>query len=298
MKMKVHVGADRASVNASFDADRNAWECDEAVLCSDGPGLLLAAVQSQRLLGGGRHVWCDLDGVTDAELAQVAASAASSDAVIVARSSEMNAKTKKILEPVAQIITHAKPSMKDVPARIDALAAIEGVRLSNDARRELVERCGHDLDRARSVLVACRLGALLSPSERHIAILSGSSQAPGVPWDVSDAIERGDIATAIKHAERCEPLGVIGYLSGRLMDAALLAESGVSDAKSAAEKLGNSPWQAEKLLKLSKVGSEGLYVCVRAMAKADRECKRGNDEHAMNALIDALMTLKRELVRH
>jgi DNA polymerase III delta subunit len=288
LTMTVHSGGDRASLQAAFERDRVAAGCDEAVLCADGDGRLLAAVETVSLFGGPRRVWCDLDGVTDDELAQVAAVAKRSDAVIVAKITELDAKTKKLLEGFAKLVNHPKSAAKDAPSRIEEIARTEGVRLDAATRRLLVERCGHDLDRARSVLVACRLGRIVTPTERHISILSGSSAAESAPWDVLDALERGELDTAITEAERCEPVAVTSFLASKFLDAARLAERGVTDPKAAAELLGGTPWQAEKSVRLAKrMGAERLHRCVIVCGHADLAAKRSGVEHALaSALVE------------
>ena len=280
--MTVHAGGDRPAVQHAFERDRLAAGCTEAVICSEGPGRLLAAVESPNLFGDVRRVWCDLDGITDEELAKVASVAATSDAVVVAKLSEMPAKTKKLLERFSKVVTHTKTAAKDAPGRIEELARLEGIRLDPAAKGVLSERCGHDLDRARSVLVACRLGGITSPTERHIEILSGSSAAETAPWDVFDALDRGDLDGAIDASRRCEAVAVIAYLGSRFTDAARVAESGASNQSEAAALLGSAPWQAEKSLRLAKrLGTNRLHRCVVVCARADLAAKRSGAEHAI-----------------
>jgi DNA polymerase III delta subunit len=290
--MTVHTGVDRASAFAEFERDRAKAKCDQSVICSEGKGKLLAAVESASLFGGGRNLWCDLDGITDDELIEVARAAASSESVIVAKMSDMNAKTKKILAGFAKVVVHAQVSKREVPSRIEDFAKAENIKLSVAARRMLIEKCGHDIDRARSVLIACRIGGFLNPGERHIAILAGSSGSESAAWDVFDALESGNLEDAIRHSQRCEAVAVSSYLGARFYDAARVAENPELDLKSAAELLGCAPWQAEKTVKLAKrLGAQRLARGVTLCANLDLGVKRPNPEVAMSLGLSALHAL-------
>jgi DNA polymerase III delta subunit len=264
----------------------------ERITVAETPGLLAEAVASPSLFGGQRIVAADLDGITDEELQNIASAAPASDAIVIARATELTAGRKKIAETFGEVVTISTPQAKDLPSRIEALAAAAGVRLNPDARRVVLERAGDDLDRVHSVLEQCRIGHLIEPTVRQLLVLLGTSERDVLPWDVSDAIDRGDLAAAIDAALRCDPIPLVAYLSNRYIEAARVREhSEHPDAQTVIDITGQTRWQAEKTARLAtRINSQGFTDRVVLLAESDRLLKTDRDPAAtISKLITTLM---------
>ena len=276
----VHAGSDRATVNAIVDQAIKAASSrlgvePERISCGDSPGALADAIASPSLFGGSRSVVVDLEGITDHEIDRIAAAASLAEATVIGYGSDVSAGVRKRLSVFATVTSHAIPRAKDAGEHIAALGSVFGLDLDRASIDELTRRCGHDLDRASSVLRALAAGGYHRPTPPQIRMLAGTSEADGVPWDVTDALEQGDLAAAMGASRRCEPIAVIAYLASKAVEAARVCEH---PSTPASELLGVTPWQAKKAEGLARrLGSDGARVLVMALARADREVKLAGD---------------------
>lgn len=287
--MQVYTGSDITGATDLWQSAAADAGTTERVTVSEQPGSIVDAVNSPSLFGAVRVIAADLDGITDDEIDALIAAAPSSDAVVVARITELPAARRKRLEQIATVVSVAVPQAKDLPARVDTLAREAGVRFGPEARRMLIERAGDDIDRIRSVIEQCRIGHLNDPTTRQLQVLLGTAERSALPWDVSDAIERNDVRTAVDTALQCEPIPLVAYLANRYLDAARVREAGPRpDADTAAAITGQARWQAERTAKLaSRIDLDGFRVRLRALAEADRLLKTDRDPAAV---IGALVT--------
>jgi DNA polymerase III delta subunit len=292
LQMQVFTGSDMTGATDLWHAAATQAGTNERVNASEQPGSIVDAVNSPSLFGSVRIIAADLDGITEAEIDALIVAAPGSDAVVVARITELPAARRKRFEKIATITAVAVPQAKDLPSRVDNLARQAGIRFGADARRMLIERSGDDIDRIRSVIEQCRIGHLNEPTIRQLQVLLGTSERGALPWDVSDAIERNDLQNAVDIALQCEPIPLVAYLANRYLDAARVRESSpLPDAETAAAVTGQARWQAERTAKLaSRINSEGFGLRLRALAEADRLLKTDRDPAAViGALVNTLI---------
>ncbi|MEJ5254385.1 MAG: DNA polymerase III subunit delta [Acidimicrobiales bacterium] len=190
---------------------------------------------------------------------------------------------------------------KERIAWIDQQVASSPVTLDAAARRLLVEHVGGDLGRVRSVLEALAstygVGARLGPDDL-VPYLGGAGELPS--WELTDAIDRGDIPAALDRLGRMlaagrHPLQIMAILHGHLERMLRLEGAGVRDERQAAELLGlrgGSTFRARKALEqCRRLGAERLHEMVRLLAEADldlRGAKAWPDELVMEVLVARL----------
>jgi DNA polymerase-3 subunit delta len=180
------------------------------------------------------------------------------------------------------------------------------VRLDRAATALLEEHLGEDLGRLSSLLdvlaAAYGDGARIGPDE--LAPFLG--QAGGVaPWDLTDAIDRGDADTALLVLHRMlaagerHPLVVMATLQRHYGDMLRLDGSGATSEAAAAGVLGmpkgKSTFRARKTLDQTRVlGSAGVARAVSLLATADldlRGARAWPDQLVLEVLVGRLARL-------
>jgi DNA polymerase III delta subunit len=264
----------------------------EVVDAAQEPERLLGAVAAPGLFAPQRFVWVDgFDNVSDDQLRAVLA--APSRAVVVARSQSLTPSRRKLLKDQAVVLDVSAPKGKAAAGRVVEMIRTSGVVVDSAGRKLLVERTSHDLDRLASVLRQCTIMGLTNPNADALKVLVGSSAAPGVPWDLTDAIERGDLKGALASASGLEGPRAHGYLTSRFLNVLRLAEGGVRDVERAQELLGvKARFQAESLVALAaRLGPERASAAVRLLADADRDVKVSRTGDEFEVLVAALCRL-------
>jgi DNA polymerase-3 subunit delta len=188
---------------------------------------------------------------------------------------------------------------------VDKLRAAP-VKLDNRAAQRLGEHLGEDLNRLNGILQVLRTaygdGATVSVDQLEPFL----GDAGGVaPWDLTDAIDKGDAATAlallhrlIKGGDR-HPLVVMATLHRHYGQMLRLDGSGAHDEKAAAQVLGlkGSTFPAKKALTSARrLGSPKIRRAVSLLAEADldlRGAKSWPEELVMEVLIARLCQLAR-----
>ncbi len=171
------------------------------------------------------------------------------------------------------------------------------VRLDSGASRQLAAHLGEDLGRLDPLLEAlaaaygegARLGA-----EDLDGFLGEEGALP--PWELTDAIDRGDTATALEVVARMQraghrhPLGVLAILHRHYSAMLRLDGSGVGSDSEAAEVLGSrSAFTAGKALAQGRrLGSEGVARAIELLAAADLDL-RGLTGWPPETVIDVLV---------
>ncbi len=167
----------------------------------------------------------------------------------------------------------------------DTLVA-SGIDLDKGAVESVTRHLGDDLERLRSLLVT------LESSFGNGARLSADDIAPYLgergevaPWDLTDAIDRGDIAGSLEQLGRMldagdrNPLQVMATLVNHYMMMLRLDGSGISSEAGAAEALGmrgGSTFRAGKALtQTRKLGSARLREIAGLLARADLDLRGG-----------------------
>jgi DNA polymerase-3 subunit delta len=161
--------------------------------------------------------------------------------------------------------------LKSAPVNLDARAA------------ELVgSHLGEDVGRLPSLLelLAAAYGEGAGVSEDEVAPFLG--EAGGVaPWDLTDAIDRGDTAAALENLHRLlgsgrHSLVVLASLHNHYTRILRLEGSGAADEKAAAQMLGinGSTFPARKALSQARrLGHDAVARAIALLAEADLALK-------------------------
>ncbi|MGH9263514.1 MAG: DNA polymerase III subunit delta [Acidimicrobiales bacterium] len=186
--------------------------------------------------------------------------------------------------------------LKEGPVRLDArAAALVG------------EHLGEDMDRLRSLLemlaAAYGPGARVGPEE-VAPFLGGAGSV--APWELTDAIDRGDAAVAIAVLRRLtgpggrHPLVILATLHTHFARMLRLDGADVADEAGAAALLGmtgGSTYPAKKaLLQVRRLGHAPLARAISLLAEADLALKGAVDWPAdvvLEVLVARLAALSR-----
>ncbi len=175
--------------------------------------------------------------------------------------------------------------LRDAPVRLDAAA---GARLA--------EHLGEDLGRLGSILDmltgAYGEGARVGVAELEPFLGGAGSVAP---WDLTDAIDRGDTAAALAALARLtgagerHPLVVLASLHRHYAAMLRLDGSGVRSPDEAAALLGMQPVPARKALdQARRLGPRGIARAVELVAGADLDL-RGLKEWPDGLVLEVLV---------
>ncbi|HAS13356.1 MAG TPA: DNA polymerase III subunit delta [Acidimicrobiaceae bacterium] len=189
---------------------------------------------------------------------------------------------------------------RDVGSFVDEAVAKTGLSLARDAQRHLVDWLGDDPGKLPGVLAVLAStygeGARLGIADVE-PFLGDAGGVP--PWDLTDAIDRGDIAAAITTLTRMlrsgrHPMQVMATLHTHFQRIMRLDGAGVRGEKEAATVLGmkGSTFPAKKALAQSRrLGSDGVRESIRLLARTDLELRGTIDwpvELSMEVLVARL----------
>jgi DNA polymerase III subunit delta len=195
---------------------------------------------------------------------------------------------KKLTEAVKAaggrvVTTDAPGQARQRQSWLDERLAEASVRLAPDARKLLVDHLGEDVARLGGILTVLEAvhgaGARLGAEEVE-PYLGGAGGVP--PWDLTDAIDRGDVGGAVSVVRRMmegggrHPLQVMVTLTSHVERMLRLDGAGAGDEREAAALLGmkGSTFPAKKALEQSRrLGSEGIARSVQLLAAADVDLK-------------------------
>jgi len=178
------------------------------------------------------------------------------------------------------------------------------VRLAPAAAALVETHLGEDLGRLTGLLEALGAaygkGARVGPEEVE-PFLGESGSVP--PWELTDAIDRGDTAGALAALGRMtgaggrHPLVVLSVLHGHLGRMLRLDGAGIGDEAAAASALGVAPFPARKALEQSRrLGHEGVAEAIGLLAQADldlRGAKGWPEQLVLEVLVARLSRLRR-----
>lgn len=237
---------------------------------------IVAVLLNQPLFSPAHQVVIDqIDKLTSSNLATVAAAAADSAHHVYATAKSLNAQQKRTLTDTLgdRLTIQDLPSLngKRGHETVELLAVNAGVTLTRPVRQHLLDRVAHDPARLLSVIEQCRIGAISSPSVKQIDMLCGTADPAGVPWDLSDLLERGDVAGALDSCVNAVPLATLAYLGNRYQQMMRILEAGATTADAAADAAGSkSPAAAERLLRVARrLGPERLAAIIDDIANGD-----------------------------
>ncbi len=214
---------------------------------------------------------------------------------------------KVILKELGAQEIDAAPSGRGRRALLGERLADAPLRFDPAARRAIGDHLGDDVGRVNQIVEALISsygeGARLSVEDVE-PYLGTASDVP--PWELTDAIDEGDIALALDKMHRMtrggerHALQVMATLHGHYQRAlALDGALEVNDEKSAAARLGmkGSTFPAKKALGLSRrLGRERLHSAIGLLAQTDLDLRGGSAIEAevlMEVLVARLARLSR-----
>jgi DNA polymerase-3 subunit delta len=184
-------------------------------------------------------------------------------------------------------------------------ATSAGVRLSPPAAALIAERLGEDVGRLDGVLatLAAAYGATraLKPDDVEPFVGEGGGVPP---WDLTDAIDAGNTASALAVLERMagpggrHPLQLMAILHGHYVRLARLDGADVASESAAADVLGMKPGYPVKkaLAQYRRLGGEGVRRAIDLLAGADLDLRGRrdlDDDVVMEILVARLSRLAR-----
>jgi DNA polymerase III subunit delta len=214
---------------------------------------------------------------------------------------------KKVVDAVKKVgdvIESGAPTGKARMGWVSERLADAPVRLDGRATQRLAEHLGDDLGRLNGILEILSAvhgeGARIGVDELEPFL---GAAGTGAPWDLTDAIDRGDTSAALDQLSRQmaagerHPLQVMGSLQGHFLRMLRLDGAGCRDENDAAKALGmtGSTFPAKKALGQSKrLGSTGITRAVELLAQADLDLRGVRDipgEVVMEVLVARLSKL-------
>ena len=242
---------------------------------------IVACVLSQSLFSPAHIVVIDhLDNLTRANLDIFIHAVSDSTNHIYAIAKALTAEQRKLftngLGEMFILRDHPALDGKRAHETVEIIASSSEVSLTRQVRQLLIERAGHEPARLQSVIEQCRIGGIRNPSAAQINVLCGTTSATGVPWDLSDHLESGDLHSALDICAAAVPLATLAYLGNRYQQAMRVIEFGASSPEEAAKAIdGKSIYTAERLLVLSRrVGRERLAEIITIIAEGDLLAKQ------------------------
>ncbi len=161
------------------------------------------------------------------------------------------------------------------------------VRLDARATARLADHLGEDLARVDGILTLLGAvygeGARVGVDELEPFLGAGGS---GAPWDLTDAIDKGDVAGALEQLRRQmgagerHPLQILGSLNAHVSRMLRLDGAGCRDEAEAAAVLGitGSTFPARKALNQCRaLGSANLARAVELLHQADLDVRGARD---------------------
>jgi len=229
---------------------------------------------------------------------------ASSSVVLVSGGGQLSRSLVDAVRKVGHVVEIGVPTGKARSGWVVTRLRNGPVRLDGQATSLVAAHLGDDVGRIGSLL------ELLAASYGHGAQLGADEvtpflgQAGGVaPWDLTDAIDGGDVAAALGHLHRLmaaggrHPLVVLATLHTHYARMLRLDGSNLADERSAAAALGmkGSTFPAKKALTQGRrLGHHGVARAVTLLADADLALKGALDwppEAVMEVLVARLARL-------
>ncbi len=204
----------------------------------------------------------------------------------------------------ATTITTAPPSRaKERVGWFDEQIRHSGLKLDGAALQMVAEWLGEDAGRLQGIIETLHATYGEGTTLRSADVLPFLGDAGGVPpWDLTDAIDRGETTRALQLLHRMlragerHPLQVMSILHGHYSKLLSLDGSDARDEASAAAVMGIKPgFPARKALdQYRRLGSAGTSRAVGLLAQADldlRGAKEWPEELVMEVLVARLSRL-------
>ncbi len=223
----------------------------------------------------------------------------------------LGAVPKRLTEAVAaaggEVVGAGVPRGRDGTAQwMDAQVAAAGLRLRPGAKRLLADHLGEDLSRLPAVLttLASAYGPDRALESDDVAPFIGEAGSVP-PWELTDAVESGNIADALGklrrmlHAGGRNEMQVLSTLYNHHHRLLRLDGADAADDKEAAELLGikGSTFPARKALRQTrKLGSKRVARSIELLAQADLDL-RGATAIPPEAVLEVLVARLTQLNR-
>ncbi len=223
----------------------------------------------------------------------------------------LNALPKKLSEAVAaaggEVVGAGVPRGRDGAAQwMDGQIAAAGLRLRAGAKRLLADHLGEDMSRLPAVLTT--LASAYGPdraleAEDVVPFIGEAGSVP--PWELTDAVESGNIADALEklrrmlHAGGRNEMQVLSSLYNHHNRLLRLDGADAADEKEAAELLGikGSTFPARKALRQArKLGPKRVARSIELLAQADLDL-RGATAVPSEAVLEVLVARLTQLNR-
>ena len=184
--------------------------------------------------------------------------------------------------------------LKNAPFRFDA-----------PTRAHITEHLGEDVGRLGSIVDAL-VSAYGEDAKIGLAELEPFLGQSGsvAPWDLTDAIDRGDAEAALTQLHRLmgagerHPLVILATLHRHYAAMLRLDGADVHDERQAAELLGTAPYPAKKAMTQSRrLGREGVKRAITLLSDADlalRGAQAWPGELVLEVLVARLSVLVRQ----
>lgn len=186
------------------------------------------------------------------------------------------------LKAAGGVVTKTDVNSKSSAEFATKLLSEEGIKLGRPALRFLLEHLGEDLNRLPSLIKTLH-SAFGSPVTLQIEDLVPFVGDPGglPPWDLTNAIARGDIANAISVLQRMvgggrHPMAILGNLITYFGRIAALEGSGARTEHEAAELLGFKGHRYPIKLAMQHadvIGSKRAKQAIALLAGADLDLR-------------------------
>lgn len=231
-------------------------------------------------------------------LTYLAAPCPTSIMILVAGGGIINRKLLDAMKKTGDIIETGIGIGKARQAWLSAALADAPVRFDGRATARLSEHLGEDLGRLSGIIdvLTAVYGQQARISADDLEPFLGGAGA-GTPWDLTDAIDRGDVAGALNHLARTlgagdrHPLQVMASLQVHFGRMLRLDGSGVRDETEAAAALSmtGSTFPAKKsLLQTKKLGGVNIKRAIGLLAQADLDL-RGTKDLPANLVMEILV---------
>ena len=215
--------------------------------------------------------------------------------------------SEAVKEAGGEVVGTGVPRGRDGSSKwMDTQIAAAGLRLRPGAKRLLADHLGEDLSRLPAVLTT--LASAYGPDRA----LEADDVAPFIweagsvpPWELTDAVESGDIAEALDklrrmlHAGGRNEMQVLSTLYSHHNRLLRLDGADAADEKEAAELLGikGSTFPARKALRQArKLGSKRVARSIELLAQADLDLRGATavpSEGVLEVLVARLTQLNR-----
>jgi DNA polymerase III subunit delta len=293
--VRLAVGADDASLAvADFADDAEA-------------GAIVDAASTPPFLSARRVVVAREVGRFGADAAEIfksylAAPSPTTVLVLVSGGGTMPRSLSDAVKRQGTVIETGIPSGKGRQQWLQERVAAGPVRLDPRAAARLGDHLGEDLARIDGILAVLAAvhgeGARLGVEDVEPFLGAGGASAP---WDLTDAIDKGDVSGALDQLQRAmsagdrHPLQLLGSIGSHFSRMLRLDGAGCRDETQAAAVLGitGSTFPAKKALsQCKKLGSANIARAIELLHQADLDVRGARDlpDNAMMEILVARLT--------